>query len=229
MPDRPAAWLHTAARRNAVDRLRRDARLRDRLPSLDAWALGGAPAPEPVDGAPGAGPGDDVRLGLLFGCCHPALAPQARLALTLRAVLGLTVAQIARATFEPEPTVAQRISRAKRKVGAAGIPVRIPDVDEPARTARRRAHRGRHRVQRGVPRERRPDPRRPRPRGRRHLAGRRRRDRAAARARGARAARAAAAAPGPPRRALRRRPHRAARRPAARACGGTTRSPRRCG
>jgi RNA polymerase sigma factor (sigma-70 family) len=124
VPDNPAAWLHTAARRNALDRLRREARLRERLPSLGAWAAGARSRLS--DGRLG----DEERLGLLFGCCHPALAPASRLALTLRAVLGLTTAEIARATFEPEATVAQRISRAKRKIGAAAIPVRIPDVDE---------------------------------------------------------------------------------------------------
>ncbi len=133
IPERPAAWLHTAARRNALDRLRREARLRERLPSLGAWAAGARAArADPGADAPGLGSGaaDDERLGLLFGCCHPALAPQARFALTLRAVLGLTTAEIARATFEPEATVAQRISRAKRKIGQAAIPVRIPDVGE---------------------------------------------------------------------------------------------------
>ncbi|WP_426564835.1 RNA polymerase sigma factor [Angustibacter sp. McL0619] len=128
IPDRPAAWLHTAARRNALDRLRRDARLRARLPSLGDWAAGArAVQAEPVDGVV---PGDDERLALLFGCCHPALAPASRLVLTLRAVLGLTTAEIARATFEPEATVAQRISRAKRKIGAAAIPLRVPAVAE---------------------------------------------------------------------------------------------------
>ncbi|GAA4349855.1 RNA polymerase sigma factor [Angustibacter luteus] len=128
IPDRPAAWLHTAARRNALDRLRRDARLRARLPSLGEWAAGSrAVQAEPVDGVV---PGDDERLALLFGCCHPALAPASRLVLTLRAVLGLTTAEIARATFEPEATVAQRISRAKRKIGAAAIPLRVPSVGE---------------------------------------------------------------------------------------------------
>ncbi|WP_460459510.1 RNA polymerase sigma factor, partial [Angustibacter peucedani] len=109
----------------------------ERLPALGDWAAGARAAlVDPGAGSPDVGgrPGDDVRLGLLFGCCHPALPPEARLALTLRAVVGLTTAEIARATFEPESTVAQRISRAKRKIGATAIPVRIPDVDElPAR------------------------------------------------------------------------------------------------
>ena len=131
IPDRPAAWLHTAARRNALDRLRREARLRERLPSLGEWAAGRAAAAGRAGGrAAAVAAGDDERLALLFGCCHPALAPPSRLVLTLRAVLGLTTAEIARATFEPEATVAQRISRAKRKIGAAAIPLRVPEVAE---------------------------------------------------------------------------------------------------
>jgi RNA polymerase sigma-70 factor (ECF subfamily) len=77
-------------------------------------------------GSASSGDADD-RLPLLFGCCHPALAPEAQLALTLRAVCGLTTAQIARATFSTESATAQRIVRAKRKIGATGIPLRIPD------------------------------------------------------------------------------------------------------
>jgi RNA polymerase sigma-70 factor (ECF subfamily) len=136
IPDRPAAWLHTAARRNALDRLRREARLRARLPSLGEWAAGArALNDDPARAGSRRSPvGDEERLGLLFGCCHPALAPSSRLALTLRAVLGLTTAEIARATFEPEATVAQRISRAKRKIGAAAIPLKVPELAElPAR------------------------------------------------------------------------------------------------
>jgi predicted RNA polymerase sigma factor len=125
IPRRPGAWLQTAARRNAIDRLRRADRLRGRLPSLGRWAA--ASPSHPNGGDPDGG---DERLGLLFGCCHPALAPPARLALTLRAVVGLTTEQISRATFEPEATVAQRISRAKRKIGSAGITVGIPEPDE---------------------------------------------------------------------------------------------------
>jgi RNA polymerase sigma-70 factor (ECF subfamily) len=114
--------------------------LRERLPSLGEWAAGArAVRGEPgldggrdggLDGGPGGGVGDEERLALLFGCCHPALAPASRLVLTLRAVLGLTTAEIARATFEPEATVAQRISRAKRKIGAAAIPLRVPEAAE---------------------------------------------------------------------------------------------------
>ncbi|MCW3493949.1 RNA polymerase sigma factor [Microbacterium sp. SSM24] len=125
VPPKPGAWLLQAARHNALDALRRDRGMRDRLPLLaaDARPAGGADA-EPSDA--------DERLPLLFGCCHPALSPDAQLALTLRAVCGLTTAQIARATFSTDTAVGQRIVRAKRKIGAAGIPLRIPEGAERA-------------------------------------------------------------------------------------------------
>lgn len=119
IPPNPGAWLTQAARHNALDRLRRDARFRARMPML--WQ------PEAVvetEVEP------DERLALLFGCCHPALSADAQLALTLRAVCGLTTEQIARATLTPPPTIGQRISRAKRKIGAAGIPIRVPEGEE---------------------------------------------------------------------------------------------------
>ena len=113
-PDNPAAWLQVAARRNALDAVRRAGRQR-----------GLAARAEP----PGAGerPGTDDRLALLFACCHPALAPEARLALTLRAVVGLTTPQIARAFLVNETTLAQRIVRAKRKIVTAGISLTVPE------------------------------------------------------------------------------------------------------
>ncbi|MGM1015959.1 MAG: RNA polymerase sigma factor [Actinomycetota bacterium] len=117
VPPRPGAWLTTAARRNALDRLRRDRRLREKV--------GLMVSEEHRDDS-----GPDERVPLLFGCCHPALAPEAQFALTLRAVLGVTTAQIARATFEPVATVAQRIVRAKRKIVASGVPLRIPEGPE---------------------------------------------------------------------------------------------------
>ena len=120
VPPNPGAWLTTAARHNALDRLRREARYRDKL-ALLAESF----RPDPA----AAGEADE-RLPLLFGCCHPALSADAQLALTLRAVCGLTTAQIARATITPEATVAQRIVRAKRKIGTAGIPLRIPEGPE---------------------------------------------------------------------------------------------------
>ncbi len=123
VPPNPGGWLTQAARHNALDRLRREKRYREKLPLLadPAGTASSAHADEPDD-----------RLPLLFGCCHPALAPDAQLALTLRAICGLTTAQIARATLTSESTVAQRIVRAKRKIGATGIPLRIPEGAERA-------------------------------------------------------------------------------------------------
>lgn len=117
-PERPGAWLQVAAQRNALDAVRRSARQR----GLAARAVA----------APSSAPGADTddRLGLLFACCHPALAPEARLALTLRAVVGLTTPQIARAFLVNEATLAQRIVRAKRKVVSAGISLAVPDADQ---------------------------------------------------------------------------------------------------
>jgi RNA polymerase sigma-70 factor (ECF subfamily) len=118
VPPNPGAWLTQAARHNALDRIRREKRYREKLALLAEPDL---TPPVRVDEQP------DERLPLLFGCCHPALSPDAQLALTLRAICGLTTAQIARATLTPEATVAQRIVRAKRKIGATGIPLRIPE------------------------------------------------------------------------------------------------------
>lgn len=117
-PERPGAWLQVAAQRNALDAVRRGARQR-------GLAARAAAAP-----AAGSGSDTDDRLGLLFACCHPALAPEARLALTLRAVVGLTTPQIARAFLVNEATLAQRIVRAKRKVVSAGISLAVPEADQ---------------------------------------------------------------------------------------------------
>lgn len=119
VPPKPGAWLLQAARHNAIDLVRRDDGLRRRLPAL-------ATEPSAALGEDFAPPDADERLPLLFGCCHPAISADAQLALTLRAVCGLTTAQIARATFSAESAVGQRIVRAKRKIGAAGIPLRVP-------------------------------------------------------------------------------------------------------
>lgn len=121
VPPNPGGWLTQAARHNALDRLRREKRYREKVALLA----------DPAEAAPLTGEPDE-RLPLLFGCCHPAISPDAQLALTLRAICGLTTAQIARATLAPESTVAQRIVRAKRKIGATGIPLRIPEGSERA-------------------------------------------------------------------------------------------------
>jgi RNA polymerase sigma factor (sigma-70 family) len=122
IPSQPRAWLATTARRLAIDQWRRRARYADKLAEVAAEPL----AAETSEA--------DDRLRLIFTCCHPALAREAQLALTLRAVAGLTTAEIARAFLIPDATVAQRIVRAKRKIVTAGIPYRVPSRPElPAR------------------------------------------------------------------------------------------------
>jgi RNA polymerase sigma-70 factor (ECF subfamily) len=119
VPRRPGAWLTATARRKALDVVRRDAVLRRKLPALAA-SSSEAVADEEADVIP------DDRLRLVFTCCHPALAPEARSALTLRLVCGLSTAEIARAYLVPEATLAARITRAKKKIAAAAIPYRVP-------------------------------------------------------------------------------------------------------
>jgi RNA polymerase sigma-70 factor (ECF subfamily) len=122
VPERPQAWLLTVARRRGLDLLRREATLARKLALLaEPEAIGD---PEPPDEDMSAIP--DERLRLLFTCCHPALAVEAGVALTLRLVGGLSTAEIARAFLVPEPTMAARITRAKRKIAAARIPYRVP-------------------------------------------------------------------------------------------------------
>jgi RNA polymerase sigma-70 factor, ECF subfamily len=122
MPDHPAAWLVTTARRRAIDRLRRDRVLAGKLRLLLPESGGAGPGEDDV--AERAIP--DERLELVFMCCHPALAPDAQVALTLRAVGGLATDEIARAFLVPAETMKRRLTRAKSKIKVAGIPFAVP-------------------------------------------------------------------------------------------------------
>ena len=133
IPDRPGAWLTTTARRRALDARRRQATLVRKLPLLIEPDTA-ASAADGVTGSDEAAFPDD-RLRLIFTCCHPALASSAQVALTLRLVCGLTTPEVARAFLVSEPTMAARLTRAKKKIAAARIPYRVPPSAElPART-----------------------------------------------------------------------------------------------
>jgi RNA polymerase sigma factor (sigma-70 family) len=119
VPEDPAGWLLATARRRAIDHWRRQRRYEEKL----ALLVREGPPPERADEV-------DDRLRLVFTCCHPALSREAQLALTLRAVVGLTTLEIAHAFLATEPAVAQRIVRAKRKIVEAGIPYRVPEPEQ---------------------------------------------------------------------------------------------------
>ncbi len=122
VPPNPGAWLTTTANRKAIDRIRRENKRDDK--QKQAQMVYDDDPPEPL------GAIEDERLRLIFTCCHPALAPEARVALTLRMVGGLTVPEISRAFLVQESTMGQRITRAKAKIKAARIPYRVPSAED---------------------------------------------------------------------------------------------------
>jgi RNA polymerase sigma-70 factor, ECF subfamily len=122
LPPNPGGWITTTARKRAIDRLRRESRERELLGEVGAVSSisGGVGVPEEAE------PVEDDRLRLIFTCCHPALAIEAQVALTLRLLGGLSTEEVARAFLIAEPTMAQRLVRAKHKIKAAHIPYRVP-------------------------------------------------------------------------------------------------------
>ena len=150
VPDNPAAWLTATARRRAIDVLRRAQVERGKLADLAALE-------ELTEAGSDPSPMGDDRLRLIFTCCHPALALEARVALTLKVVSGLPTEAIGRAFLTSEATMGQRLLRAKQKIAHAGIPYRVPTDDLP--DTRRRSAGGRLPGLHGGLRDRRPVPR----------------------------------------------------------------------
>lgn len=127
IPDSPRAWLITVASRRLVDLLRSDQARREREETVAQWTLAESSVRSPVEEPV---PGSDDTLILLFMCCHPALSPGSQIALTLRAVGGLTTVEIARAFLAPEETMTRRITRAKQSVAVSHVPFRLPSREE---------------------------------------------------------------------------------------------------
>jgi RNA polymerase sigma-70 factor, ECF subfamily len=126
LPPNPGGWITTTARNRAIDRLRRESRRRELLSEAALLSPGHDDLGIPEE----VGPVQDDRLRLIFTCCHPALSTEAQVALTLRLLGGLTTKEVARSFLVAEPTMAQRLARAKRKIKAARIPYRVPDGHE---------------------------------------------------------------------------------------------------